>query len=70
MDLGLRPELSAEQTLVQTLRLSPAMIQSMEILQLTSLDLQEKIEEELEENPVLDLAEDEPGEPGQRPALC
>ena len=60
MDLGLRPELRTAQELVQTLRLSPAMIQSMEILQLTSLDLQEKIEEELEENPVLDLAEDDP----------
>jgi RNA polymerase sigma-54 factor len=59
MDLGLRPELSAQQRL--ELRLSPAMIQSMEILQLTSLDLQEKIEEELEENPVLELAETEGG---------
>jgi len=59
MDLGLRPELSPQQRLEQTLRLSPAMIQSMEILQLTSLDLEEKIEEELEENPVLELAENE-----------
>jgi RNA polymerase sigma-54 factor len=57
MDLGLRPELSAQQKQIQRLEISPAMIQSMEILQLASLDLEEKIEEELEENPVLDLAE-------------
>jgi len=59
MDLGLRPELSVQQRL--ELRLSPAMIQSMEILQLTSIDLQERIEEELEENPVLELSENEQG---------
>ncbi len=58
MDYSMRPELGALQRL--ELRLSPAMIQSMEILQLTSLDLQEKIEAELEENPVLELAENEP----------
>ncbi len=60
MDLGLRPELSVKQQQRLELRLSPAMIQSMEILQLPSLDLEEKIEEELEENPVLDLAEQAP----------
>ena len=58
MDVNLRPELGAFQKLEQTLRLSPAMIQSMEILQLASLDLQEKIEQELESNPVLDIAEE------------
>lgn len=61
VDYSLRPELGAVQRL--ELRLSPAMIQSMEILQLTSLDLQEKIEAELEENPVLEIAEPEPETP-------
>jgi RNA polymerase sigma-54 factor len=60
MEFGMRPELSTQQRL--ELRLSPAMIQSMEILQLASIDLEEKIEAELEENPVLELAE-----PGQAP---
>jgi RNA polymerase sigma-54 factor len=57
VDYSLRPELGAVQRL--ELRLSPAMIQSMEILQLPSLDLQERIEAELEENPVLEVAEPE-----------
>lgn len=57
MDISLRPELGAHQRLEQTLKLSPAMIQSMEILQLASLDLQEKIEAALEENPVLEIEE-------------
>ncbi len=37
--------------------LAPRMIQSMEILQLPILALQERIEQEMEENPVLDQAE-------------
>jgi RNA polymerase sigma-54 factor len=39
--------------------LAPRMIQSMEILQLPILALQERIEQELQENPVLDLAQDD-----------
>lgn len=41
----------------QRMSLSPRMIQSMEILQLASLALEERIEQELEENPLLELAE-------------
>ena len=40
--------------------LAPRMIQSMEILQLPIMALQERIEQEMEENPVLDLQEDDP----------
>ncbi len=58
MDLGLRAELSPQQRQELQLRLSPVMIQSMEILQLPSLDLEERIEAELEENPVLDVVEE------------
>lgn len=46
--------------LVQKQMLAPRMIQSMEILQLPILALQERIEQEMEENPVLDIREDEP----------
>jgi RNA polymerase sigma-54 factor len=48
--------------LEQTMRLAPRMIQSMEILQLPIMALQERIQQELQENPVLELKEssDEP----------
>ena len=41
----------------QRMKLSPRMIQSMEILQLPAMALEERIEQELESNPVLELAE-------------
>src|SRR3954452_11425206 len=45
------------------LRMAPRMIQSMEILQLPIMALQERIEQELSENPVLvDLRESAPAE--------
>ncbi len=43
--------------------LAPRMIQSMEILQLPILALQERIEQEMEENPVLELQEVDPDLP-------
>ena len=46
--------------MVQKQILAPRMIQSMEILQLPILALQERIEQEMEENPVLELQEEEP----------
>src|SRR5260370_22549619 len=64
-------------TLVQRMstemRLAPRMIQSMEILQMPIMDLQERIQQELDENPVLELkepAEEAPAEDfeGQEPA--
>ncbi len=48
------------------MKLSPRMIQAMEILQLPMMALQERIEAEMESNPVLEMAEtpsDEPAEP-------
>jgi RNA polymerase sigma-54 factor len=50
-------DLRQVQKQVQTL--APRMIQSMEILQLPLLALQERIDQELSENPVLELAEPE-----------
>ena len=53
MQLGLLQTARMEQRLVQ----SPQMIQAMQILQLPSLDLQERIEQELLENPLLERVE-------------
>lgn len=47
----------------QTQTLAPRMIQSMEILQMPLVELQEKIEEELIENPVLELRDKDPNLP-------
>src|SRR5581483_7215490 len=44
------------------LRMAPRMIQSMEILQLPLMALQERIDQELIENPVLEVTESVPGE--------
>jgi RNA polymerase sigma-54 factor len=44
---------------VQTQKLAPKMIQSMEILQLPILALQERIEQEMNENPMLEIDEAE-----------
>lgn len=50
---------------LQTQKLSPKMIQSMEILQLPVLALQERVEQELNENPMLEVTEeDEPSQDG------
>ena len=55
MRLGLNQSARLEQRLVQ----SPQMIQAMQILQLPALDLLERIQAELVENPFLELAEPE-----------
>ncbi len=54
MDLGL------SQTIRQIQTLSPQMYMSMEILCLNSIDLEERIEQELEENIALELSEGKP----------
>jgi RNA polymerase sigma-54 factor len=53
------------QRMIQGQFLAPRMIQSMEILQLPIMALQEKIEQELQENPVLELKETNPEEQAQ-----
>ncbi len=53
---------------VQKQVLAPRMIQSMEILQLPILALQERIEHEMEENPVLELMEEESDLPSDQAA--
>ncbi|RMF91954.1 MAG: RNA polymerase sigma-54 factor, partial [Planctomycetota bacterium] len=51
---------------VQKQILAPRMIQSMEILQLPILELEARIEQELMENPTLELREQDPDLPEQR----
>src|SRR5262245_51289511 len=55
MKLGLHQNLRLEQRLLQ----SPQMIQAMQILQLPGLELRERVERELEENPFLEVVEPE-----------
>ena len=43
----------------QLLKLSPQQIQLMKLLQVPTANLEERIKEELEENPALEVAEDE-----------
>jgi RNA polymerase sigma-54 factor len=59
-------EMHGQMRLEQQMKLAPHMIQSMEILQLPMLALQERIEQELNSNPVLEI--DEPEESEQSPA--
>ena len=61
----MRLDTSQHQRMDMRLRMAPRMIQSMEILQLPLMALQERIDQELIENPILvDLRESEtPGEP-------
>jgi len=50
-------EMRGQMRLEQRMKLAPRMIQSMEILQLPILALQERIEQELNNNPVLEIEE-------------
>src|SRR5215831_10895343 len=56
----MRLDTHMSQRMIQDTRmiLAPRMIQSMEILQLPIMALQERIQQELQENPVLELKED------------
>jgi RNA polymerase sigma-54 factor len=55
-------EMRGQMRLEQQMKLAPHMIQSMEILQLPLLALQERIEQELNSNPVLEMDEPASGE--------
>ena len=52
----MRIDISQQMRLDQRMKLAPRIIQAMEILQLPMLALQERIDQELEKNPVLELA--------------
>src|SRR5208282_5716644 len=53
----MRLDTTMTQRMDQRMLLAPRMIQSMEILQLPIMALQERIQQELQENPVLELKE-------------
>src|SRR5689334_15381300 len=59
----MRLDTSMSQQMQQKMILAPRMIQSMEILQLPIMALQERIQQELQENPVLELKEASSDEP-------
>src|SRR4030043_1475691 len=58
-------EMRGQMRMEQKMKLAPHMIQSMEILQLSILALQERIEQELNSNPVLEMEEPESPESEQ-----
>lgn len=53
-------EQTQSQRLDQTLVLAPRMIQSMEVLQMSVTKLEERIQEEMQDNPVMELVEAKP----------
>ncbi|MBX3355941.1 MAG: RNA polymerase factor sigma-54 [Phycisphaeraceae bacterium] len=55
----MRFEASPQLRLSSQLRMAPRMIQAMEMLQLASQELRERVEQELQENPALELVEPE-----------
>src|SRR5262245_3993522 len=63
MRVGLSQTARMEQRLMQ----SPQMIQAMQILQLSSMELEERIDQELTENPFLELSEGSETD-GEKPA--
>ncbi len=61
--MSMRMDLSQSMRTEMRMKMAPRMIQSMEILQMPIMALQEKIDQELNDNPLLlDVAEADPGE--------
>ncbi len=58
--ITMRFETSQHMKLGQQMKLAPRMIQSMEILQMSLAELEERIEQELETNPTLELLDQAP----------
>lgn len=59
----MRLSFGQELRLVQKQILAPRMIQSMEILQLPIMALEERIQQEMQENPILEMREEDPDLP-------
>ncbi len=62
----MRLSFGQEMRMAQKQVLAPRMIQSMEILQLPVMALQERIEQEMQENPLLDMQEVDPDLPEEQ----
>jgi len=54
----MNPTLGLQQTLKQQLTLSPQLIQTFEILAMSTLELQQKVKAEIEQNPALEIPTD------------
>jgi len=52
-------KIGLQQSLTQTTKLSPAQIQVIRMLELPSIELTQRINEELQENPALEEGRDE-----------
>ena len=61
--MAMRMEMGQQQRLELRMKLAPQIIQSIEILQLPTLELQQRIKQELMENPVLEELELKPDAP-------
>ncbi len=57
--MAMKLSMAGQMRMEQKMKLAPRMIQSMEVLQLPLLALQEKIEAELNSNPVLEVVEEQ-----------
>ncbi|MDZ4783953.1 MAG: RNA polymerase factor sigma-54 [Planctomycetia bacterium] len=62
----MRLSFGQELRMQQKQMLAPRMIQSMEILQLPIMELEERIEQEMEENPLLTMQEEDPDLPEEQ----
>ena len=62
---GMRMSMGLQARMIQTQKLAPRMIQSMEILQLPIMALQERIEQEMNDNPLLEVQELDPSLPDE-----
>ncbi len=56
----MRMELSLHQRQIQTLKLAPQLLQKVEILQLTNMELENRIQQEMDENPTLEAQDQTP----------
>ena len=65
----MRLSFGQEMKMVQQQKLAPRMIQSMEILQLPIMALEERIEQEIAENPCLERADTDPDMPDEEAEL-
>ncbi len=59
MNIGMQQALSTSMQQSQRLVMTPAMVQAIRLLQLNAMELEQEINQEIEENPFLELTEEE-----------
>ncbi len=57
--MEMKHSLSQTQRMTQTLQMTPLMIAALELLQMSTLELEQRIKEEVEANPLLELQDDD-----------